>query len=137
MGLIPFSNLLQVDNGAMRDNPINRKGCCSTETNSNPNSLIKARLDLSTLHKDSSPYEVVEKDVFFGKMNISLDLALLKFAKNVKNIKNTEREQLKISISQWNAWSVHTSTKIQLSSLCKVISLLFKRSGNNLRISKK
>ena len=134
MGLTPFSTLFQVDDGAMRDNLILQKGCCSTETNSNPNSLKEERLDLSTLHKDSSPYEVVEKGVFFGKMNVSFDLALWKFAKNVKNIKSTEREQLKISIAQWNAWSIHTSTKIQfiqsLQSDIVAIQEIWKRSEN-------
>ena len=64
----------------------------------------------------------------------SFDLALWKFAKNVKNIKSTEREQLKISISQWNAWSIHTSTKIQfiqsLQSDIVAIQEIWKRSEN-------
>ena len=82
--------------------------------NSDDGSLKDERPGLSTLLEVGSPLEVSKGSVYYWELNESLEFAHWKLAKKKKNTKNIKMNQTtKLSISQWNAWSIQNDTKAQ------------------------
>ena len=72
------------------------------------------RHDLSTLLEVGSPLEVLKRSIYYWELNESLEFASWKLNKKIKETRNKNIDKkTKLTLSQWNAWSVSTDTKIQ------------------------
>ena len=91
------------------------EGPCIDNCNAQTFAIKEERLDLSTLLEVSSPTEVLHKrSTVLSDFDLCLDLAVWKLRNKCLNKKKAiEKQMIKISISQWNAWSVQNETKIQ------------------------
>jgi len=111
-----------VANGTTQVNTTLMEGPCIDNCNAQNFAIKEERLDLSTLLEVSSSTEVLHKrsTIVLNDFDLCLDLVVWKLRNRCLNKKKAiEKQMIKVSISQWNAWSVQNETKIQFIQCLK------------------